>query len=289
MAVTKGSDNEFPSVLFAEQGSDPATPAAGTQRLFVDSADGLLKLIDDTGTVTAIDSGFANPMTTSGDVIYGGASGAPTRLAKSTDGKVLTLASGIPSWVTPSTGFSDPMTTRGDIIIRNASNVTDRLGRGSSGKVLTSDGTDISWQTPSAAASSLLATKTDTSNRTYTNTTTLAAIDTTNLRCTAVVPASGNVLVRLTASHTVNSSSTVSDQFVEWGVRIGSTNYPGSTGPIIFRAVYGSATVQYVTSSVAFVLTGLTPGSTNFDWAALTSAGQSAVLAGYSLMEVWAA
>lgn len=42
--------------------------------------------------------GFANPMTTSGDIIYGGASGVPTRLAKSTDGKVLTLDSGLPSW-----------------------------------------------------------------------------------------------------------------------------------------------------------------------------------------------
>lgn len=60
MAVTKGSDNEFPSVLFAEQGGDPATPAAGTQRLFVDSADGLLKLIDDTGTVTAVGGGSSD-------------------------------------------------------------------------------------------------------------------------------------------------------------------------------------------------------------------------------------
>jgi hypothetical protein len=39
-----------------------------------------------------------NPMTASGDIIYGGTSGAPTRLAKGTDGQVLTLASGLPSW-----------------------------------------------------------------------------------------------------------------------------------------------------------------------------------------------
>jgi hypothetical protein len=39
-----------------------------------------------------------NPMTTSGDTIYGGASGVPTRLAKGTDGQVYTLASGVPSW-----------------------------------------------------------------------------------------------------------------------------------------------------------------------------------------------
>jgi hypothetical protein len=42
-----------------------------------------------------------SPMTTSGDIIYGGTSGTGTRLAKGTDGQVLTLASGLPSWVAP--------------------------------------------------------------------------------------------------------------------------------------------------------------------------------------------
>ncbi len=45
-----------------------------------------------------------SPMTTSGDVIYGGSSGAGTRLAKGSDGQVLTLASGLPSWGTPNSG-----------------------------------------------------------------------------------------------------------------------------------------------------------------------------------------
>ena len=40
-------------------------------------------------------------MTTAGDIIYGGTSGTGTRLAKGTDGQVLTLASGLPSWVAP--------------------------------------------------------------------------------------------------------------------------------------------------------------------------------------------
>ena len=41
-----------------------------------------------------------NPMTTAGDIIYGGASGAPTRLAKGTAGQVLTMNSGAtaPEW-----------------------------------------------------------------------------------------------------------------------------------------------------------------------------------------------
>lgn len=40
-----------------------------------------------------------SPMTSSGDLIIGGTSGAGTRLPKGTDGQVLTLASGLPGWV----------------------------------------------------------------------------------------------------------------------------------------------------------------------------------------------
>ena len=39
-----------------------------------------------------------SPMTTAGDIIYGGTSGTGTRLGVGTNGQVLTLASGIPSW-----------------------------------------------------------------------------------------------------------------------------------------------------------------------------------------------
>lgn len=45
-----------------------------------------------------------SPMTTSGDIIYGGASGTGTRLAKGTDGQVLTLASGVPAWSSAGVG-----------------------------------------------------------------------------------------------------------------------------------------------------------------------------------------
>ncbi len=51
-------------------------------------------------------SGFANPMNASGDIIYGGVAGAPTKLVKGSDGDVLTLASGVPSWAAPSGGGS---------------------------------------------------------------------------------------------------------------------------------------------------------------------------------------
>lgn len=50
--------------------------------------------------------GMTNPMTTSGDTIYGGASGTPTRLGVGSTGQVLTVASGVPSWATPASGSS---------------------------------------------------------------------------------------------------------------------------------------------------------------------------------------
>lgn len=54
------------------------------------------------GTVTLM----ANPMTTGGDIIYGGASGVPTRLANGSSGQVLTSAgsTSAPTWETPSAG-----------------------------------------------------------------------------------------------------------------------------------------------------------------------------------------
>lgn len=52
------------------------------------------------GTTKAGAFDALSPMTTSGDIIYGGTSGTGTRLPKGTDGQVLTLASGLPSWTT---------------------------------------------------------------------------------------------------------------------------------------------------------------------------------------------
>jgi uncharacterized protein (TIGR02145 family) len=45
-----------------------------------------------------------SPMTISGDIIYGGTSGSGTRLAKGSDGQILTLASGLPTWANASGG-----------------------------------------------------------------------------------------------------------------------------------------------------------------------------------------
>jgi hypothetical protein len=60
--------------------------------------------IDHTG-ITGV-GGMTNPMTTQGDVIYGGASGAPTRLPKGTAAQVLTMNAGAtaPEWAAAAGG-----------------------------------------------------------------------------------------------------------------------------------------------------------------------------------------
>jgi hypothetical protein len=46
-----GSNNTFPSVLFAEQGSAPASPASGKQRQYIDSGTHKTRRVDSTGAV----------------------------------------------------------------------------------------------------------------------------------------------------------------------------------------------------------------------------------------------
>ncbi|PUA17254.1 hypothetical protein [Glaciimonas sp. PCH181] len=88
--------------------------------------------------------GFANPMSASGDIIYGGAAGAATRLAKDTDGTVLMLAGGLPVW-SAAPWMTNPMTAAGDLISGGASGVAERLPAGTTGQVLTIVGGVPAW------------------------------------------------------------------------------------------------------------------------------------------------
>lgn len=79
-----------------------ATSATNGQVLTAEDIDGVCfpKWKNPTG-------GMTNPMTTAGDIIVGGASGTPDRLGAGTDGNVLTLSSGAPTWAAPATQTGD--------------------------------------------------------------------------------------------------------------------------------------------------------------------------------------
>jgi len=63
--MTKASDNAFPSILITE-GTEPSAPAAGKQRLYIDSTTHLLKATNSSGTDRTIEGVPAGAVTTSG-------------------------------------------------------------------------------------------------------------------------------------------------------------------------------------------------------------------------------
>lgn len=80
-----------------------SVPTATSSALGLVKPDGTTITIDGTGKISAAAGGpLTNPMTTEGDIIYGGASGAPTRLPAGAAGQVLQTngTSAAPSWVT---------------------------------------------------------------------------------------------------------------------------------------------------------------------------------------------
>lgn len=78
---------DIPSVNFAQQSGDVAAPAAGRWQLFF-KAGGLYARAN-TGAV--VGPFIVNPLTTQDDLVVGGAAGAQDRLAKGSDGQVLTV------------------------------------------------------------------------------------------------------------------------------------------------------------------------------------------------------
>lgn len=99
---------------------------------------------------------------TEGDVLYYGASGVPTRLAVGTDGEVLTLASGVPSWATASSTPTDGSVTlakldsfeEGGIIVGaddGGGQDPAILSHGAANTVLYSDGTTLAYGTITSA------------------------------------------------------------------------------------------------------------------------------------------
>lgn len=57
--MAKASDNAFPKLILVE-GTTPASPSAGQQKLFVDSTSHTLKLVNSSGTVTGVGGSSGN-------------------------------------------------------------------------------------------------------------------------------------------------------------------------------------------------------------------------------------
>lgn len=74
----------------------------------------------------------------SGDILYASASNVLSALAKGTDGQVLKLASGIPSWASVASGLTG---TTGDLISFSGTNTASNISAVATGSILASAGT----------------------------------------------------------------------------------------------------------------------------------------------------
>lgn len=94
--MTKASDNAYPSILITE-GTEPAAPAAGKQRLYIDSTTHKLKRTDSSGTDVTIESSGAAIATdtiwdAAGDLVQGTGADTAAKLSAGATGKVLQAA-----------------------------------------------------------------------------------------------------------------------------------------------------------------------------------------------------
>jgi hypothetical protein len=146
------------------------------------------------------------PGTTLGDLVYSSATAnTSTRLGIGTAGQVLTVASGVPSWATPTVGditavtagtgisgggssgdvtvtnsMATAYTTKGDLVPATGSAAFARLGIGTNNQVLTADSTaatGMKWATPAGGGGKVLqvvnatySTQTQTTSATYADT-----------------------------------------------------------------------------------------------------------------------
>ena len=120
------------------------------------------------GRIPSVEGGIQpTVLTTTGDILYSSASNTLAKLAAGTNGQILTLASGIPSWAAAPSGFSAP--TLGSTSIASGATVTTITGltlsgatltgtltagggAGTSGQVLASTGSGVQWTTPAGGA-----------------------------------------------------------------------------------------------------------------------------------------
>jgi len=70
----------------------------------------------------------------SGALLLGGA-GSLSTITPGTNGQILSIVGGVPTYANAAAGFADPLTTTGDIIYRNSSGTT-RLAVGTNGQIL---------------------------------------------------------------------------------------------------------------------------------------------------------
>ena len=124
-----------------------------------------------------------NPSTTLGDIEYrSSTANTNTRLGIGSNGQVLTVAGGVPTWATSDDANAIQnalLTTTGDTIYASGASTPARLGIGTTGQILTVSGGVPTWATPAggiASAQNRVNDYESTSSGTYTDLTTSQSV-----------------------------------------------------------------------------------------------------------------
>jgi hypothetical protein len=195
---------------------------------------------------------LSNPMTTLDDIIVGGASGVPGRLAKGSDGQVLTVSASTHHlvWATPSAGSvaTDAIwDAKGDLAGGTGANTAVKLTVGSNGQVLTADSgetTGMKWATAAAGFTPAIGRVHDIASSNATTTGTSFA----DLLSMSITITTGAHSVELSFSCMAGNNggnSTVFDFTVD-GTRVGDTL--GSTGT---NNATDSVSMRHVTTTLS--------------------------------------
>jgi len=221
-----------------------------TTLLGVSNADGITPVTLWADPIThrlLVSSGFSNPMTTGGDIIYGGASGVATRLGNGTAGQVLqsngtTLA---PSWETQSGGgnaqTADPLSQfAATTSLQLLGVISDETGSGA-----LVFGTSPTLITPALGTPS--------------------ALVGTNITGTASGLTAGNVTTNanLTGHITSTGNATVLGSFTSLQLLTALTDETGSganvfaTSPTLVTPILGTPTSATLTNATGLPISGL--------------------------------
>lgn len=97
--MTKASDNAYPSILITE-GTEPTAPAAGKQRIYIDSTSHKLSRTDSSGTEVNLES-ITEAKLTLADNTTANASTSQHGFLKKLDNSATTFMNGQGNWATP--------------------------------------------------------------------------------------------------------------------------------------------------------------------------------------------
>jgi hypothetical protein len=271
--VAKFEDNLSPYLTVVEQGSTPANPSAGDQKLFVRTSDHVLCYVNSSGVVTPVSAGLSSPLTTTGDMIYSSSGTTAARLAVGGSNTLLHGGASIPAY---SAVLPADFDFAADNTTANASTghhgLLPKLGGGTT-NFLRADG---SWNAPAGGGGAASAPTIVQSAYAGTTATTITL---------AQAPANGHTLIL--AGNTQSSDfATVSSTNTTWtkiyshladsayraiwvGLVAGGAG--GTTITVTFTGSYNSMTVIEITDTLTATAGNTAQGAVN-TWVSVSAA-----------------